>query len=250
MTPTGVTALPTRSIEPPLWYGDGDIAFRLLAYAVVSTLAGLTSPAERPWLRRIDALHARSKKDETLRPFAKVAKSGRSGLLLFRLVREFSPASCLELGTSIGISAAFQATALELNGSGRLLTLERKPFLVETARNHFAHLGLTRCAVREGQFQDTLDDALAEIAPIDYAFIDGHHDEHATVTYFDRICGALAETAVLVFDDITWSEGMARAWARIASDPRVGIAADLGNIGICVVGLPGPPIDFTLKSFT
>jgi predicted O-methyltransferase YrrM len=241
---------PTRSIEPPRWYGDSDVAFWLLAYAVISTLSGVQSPAERSWIKRIDALHARLKKDETLGPFAKVSKSGRSGHLLFRLVREFSPASCLELGTCIGVSAAFQAAALELNGVGRLLTLERKPLLVETARNHFAQLGLTRVAVRQGLFQDTLDVALAEMAPIDYAFIDGHHDEHATVEYFDRICGALAETAVLVFDDIKWSEGMERAWARIAADRRVGIAADLGNIGVCVVGLPGSPRHLTLKTFT
>src|SRR5215207_7343847 len=100
---------PTRSIEPPLWYGDGDVAFRLLAYAVVSTLAGVQSPAERSWIKRIDALHSQLKKNEALGPFAKVSKSGRSGQLLFRLVREFAPASCLELGTCIGVSAAFQA---------------------------------------------------------------------------------------------------------------------------------------------
>src|SRR5215204_1409803 len=127
---------PSRSIEPPLWYNDDDIAFRLLAYAVVATLAGVQSLAERSWIRRIDALHTRLKKDETLGPFAKVSKSGRSGQLLFRLVREFAPTSCLELGTCIGVSAAFQAAALELNGAGHLLTLERKPMLVEAARNH------------------------------------------------------------------------------------------------------------------
>jgi predicted O-methyltransferase YrrM len=249
-TAVSVPAPPTPNVEPPLWYGDGDIAFRLLAYVIGASQAGLLSPVEHSWLRRIEGLHARLRKDETLAQFAKVAKRGRSGLLLFRLVREFAPVSCLELGTSIGFSAAFQAAALELNGSGRLLTLERKPMLVELARNHFAWLGLSRVAVREGRFQDTLGDALKEMTPIDFAFIDGHHDEQATFEYFDRIHGALAASAVLVFDDIKWSEGMERAWSRISSDHRVGIAADLGNIGVCVTGLPSPPIYLTLKAFT
>lgn len=38
------------------------------------------------------------------------------GLLLFKLIREFKPTSGLELGTSLGISAAYQASAMEING--------------------------------------------------------------------------------------------------------------------------------------
>jgi predicted O-methyltransferase YrrM len=240
----------TREFEPPLWYQDQDVAFRLIAHAVISTLAGIKTRSERPLVQQVDALYAALREDAELGRYAKISKSRRSGLLLFRLVREFAPASCLELGTAIGISAAFQAAALELNGFGRLLTLERNPALVAAARRHFAQLGLNRVAAREGLFRDTLDAALAEMAPIEYAFIDGHHDEHATYDYFDRICGVLAETGVLVFDDITWSEGMERAWSRIAEDQRVSIAADLGNIGICVVGAPGRPIRFKLEKFT
>ena len=41
-----------------------------------------------------------------------------------RLVRELRPHSCLELGTGVGVSAGYQAAAMELNGVGRLLTLD------------------------------------------------------------------------------------------------------------------------------
>lgn len=45
-------------------------------------------------------------------------------LLLMQLVRELAPRFCVELGTAFGISTAYQATAPELNGSGKLATFE------------------------------------------------------------------------------------------------------------------------------
>ena len=41
-------------------------------------------------------------------------------LVLFKLLREFRPITCIELGTCLGISAAYQATALKLNNKGNL----------------------------------------------------------------------------------------------------------------------------------
>ena len=50
--------------------------------------------------------------------------SSKWSLLLFRLIRELRPDVCLELGTSLGISAAYQAAALQINGNGTLVSLE------------------------------------------------------------------------------------------------------------------------------
>jgi hypothetical protein len=41
-----------------------------------------------------------------------------------------------------------------------------------------------------------------------------------------------------VFDDVSWSRGMAKAWERIRSDERVSLSVDLFQIGLCVVGGP------------
>lgn len=46
------------------------------------------------------------------------------GELLFRLVREFKPQNCLELGTCLGISASYQLSAIQLNKKGKLTTIE------------------------------------------------------------------------------------------------------------------------------
>ncbi len=156
-------------------------------------------------------------------------------LLLFKLIRTIQPDSCVEMGTAVGLSAAYQATALTLNGHGCLVSLEGAASLADIAMNNFQHLGLDSVEIVVGNFQDTLVDVLTARQPVDFVFVDGHHDEHATLAYFEQILPFLAETALLVFDDITWSEGMARAWNSIASDSRVRIAVDFGQVGLCSI---------------
>ena len=59
------------------------------------------------------------------------------------------------------------------------------------------------------------DDAvLEEMRPVDFIFIDGHHDEQATIGYFEQVRPWLADRNAIVFDDIDWSDGMRAAWAH------------------------------------
>jgi predicted O-methyltransferase YrrM len=162
------------------------------------------------------------------------------GRFLFRLVRELKPSDCIELGTSLGISTAYQAAAMELNGRGRILTLEGSASLASLARRNFERLELAqRVEVRIGRFADTLEAALDSIGRVDLAFVDGHHQERATLAYFEKMAPHLNRPAVVVFDDISWSPGMQRAWQAIAADERVGLAVDLGRIGVVTTGHRG-----------
>ncbi len=166
------------------------------------------------------------------------------GRLLYALVREFEPTSCLELGACLGLSAAYQASALAEAGEGTFVTLEGQPAFADRARETLAHLGLGNAEVVTGPFQDTLGDVLDRAAPVDYAYIDGHHDEQATQDYFQQLLPHLADESVLVFDDINWSEGMRRAWAAISAHPAVAVVADLYVVGVVVVraGHDGPAV--------
>ncbi len=156
-------------------------------------------------------------------------------LLLFKLVREFKPSSSIELGTCLGISGAYQASALKLNKSGRLTTLEGAKSLASLAEKNFQQLGLDNAHVVSGRFQDNLDRVLTENKPIDYAFIDGHHDEKATISYFEKFIPHLSKSSIIVFDDISWSDGMRHAWENIEKNKIVKISLDLGVMGICVL---------------
>jgi predicted O-methyltransferase YrrM len=159
--------------------------------------------------------------------------------LLFELIRTVHPKSCIEMGTAVGISAAYQGAALRLNGDGDLVTLEGAGSLANIARKNFQELGLDTVDVVVGRFQDTLPDVLASRKPVDYVFVDGHHDERATLDYFDQILPFLSGISLVVFDDIAWSDGMKRAWGRIAHHEAVEVAVDLGPVGLCVVDRTG-----------
>lgn len=163
-------------------------------------------------------------------------------LLLYKLVRTLQPSTCLELGTCVGISAAYQAVALELNQRGRLITLEGAAPLAHTAHQTLDCLGLTqRVTVKVGRFSATLGGVLREHSPVDLAFIDGHHDQQATLDYFEQMYPHLSPNAVLLFDDIHWSPGMLQAWQAISSDRRHILSIDLQQTGICLVGGKGVP---------
>lgn len=155
--------------------------------------------------------------------------------VLFSLIREFKPERCVELGCCCGVSASYQSAALTLNGAGKFVTLEGSPDLVELSRKHFAELGLKNVSVVPGRFDQTLPGVLRENTPLDYAFIDGHHDHDATLAYFEDIYAVSAAETCIVFDDVNWSDGMKKAWHTVKQDSRVVETADLGTIGIALI---------------
>jgi predicted O-methyltransferase YrrM len=184
-----------------------------------------------------DAMEAGQPVTRTLSAVSKGASSYPAKVLvLFKLVRELRPSSCLELGTHLGISTAYQAAALELNDSGALVSLEGAETLAQIARAHLRELGLDRAHVEIGRFQDTLRAALRQCGSVDFAYVDGHHDEQATINYFREILPFFSEGGVLVVDDIRWSEGMRAAWKAIRSNEGVRGGIDLGSAGLCVIG--------------
>jgi len=135
----------------------------------------------------------------------------------------------------MGISASFQASALHLNGKGKMITMEGANSLASIAKKNFQTLGLNNIEVAVGRFQDILYKVLSENGPIDYAFIDGHLDGVATLDYFGQIISSCKNKAVLIIDNISWSQGMKNAWKIIEADERVKISLYLRQLGICIL---------------
>ncbi len=152
-------------------------------------------------------------------------------LFLFHLIRQFKPNRCIEMGTCLGISASYISGALKLNGFGHLVTLDGSPQQAQIARTTFHQLELTNVAVQVGKFEDTLIPVLEEMKPVNFVFVDGHHDEDATCRYFDTIRQYLDVKNVVIFDDISWSEGMKNAWRYVASQSE---SYNLGPVGVCI----------------
>lgn len=150
---------------------------------------------------------------------------------LYDIVRAEQPDVILEMGTSVGISGAHLGAALVTNGHGRLITLEGRPDVAAVAERGFTKLGLP-VKVIVGRFGDTLQSALSSHAPIDLMFIDGNHHEKPTIQYFNDALPYLSERALVVFDDIRWSDGMERAWKSLRTHFAVETAVDLREIGL------------------
>jgi predicted O-methyltransferase YrrM len=166
----------------------------------------------------------------------RISINRRPAMLLYALVREFAPLTVLEMGTGVGISGAYLATALRHAGRGRMIALEGAPDLAALAAETYAELGLDMVEeVRVGPFTETLGDAITD--GVDFAYVDGHHDGRATLEYFERLLPH-APRALLAFDDVRWSEGMRAAWRQIANDDRVSFAVNAKRLGLAFTGSP------------
>jgi predicted O-methyltransferase YrrM len=172
----------------------------------------------------------------TVASIARASKPVFWATLLAKVVKHVKPTSCVELGSCVGISAAYQAFAMQMNDQGYLYTLEGSPETAKIAAETLETLGLSNAEVVVGRFQDTLDETLKKAQPIDYFFNDGHHDRDAVLRYFEQAKPFLADNAVVTFDDISWSPGMRQAWEIIEKDDRVMTSVDLHDVGVVVLG--------------
>jgi predicted O-methyltransferase YrrM len=228
------------SPESERWFGRiealrGDLAASTDRVEVVDYGAGLPTS-----VRTDDEMgHGFVSHPEVSRLTTTASLPSTYGRVLHAIVSSTGVRRGIELGTCLGISAAYQAAALAGRDNARFVTCEGAPALAALARRNLDGLGLGTVDVVAGRFADTLPTVAAEQDPVDYAFIDGHHDEHATVGYFDLLLPHLGSTAVLVFDDIRWSAGMSRAWDAIRSAQAVLAAVDLRRLGLVVVATAG-----------
>ncbi len=155
--------------------------------------------------------------------------------LMFKLMRELKPVTVLELGTCIGISGMYCAAGLAMNTTGTVVTVEGAKAYAALAAENFSALALTNVVQYTGRFSDLLPGILNKHRPVDFVFVDGHHDGDATVSYFEQLIPFLSASAWILFDDISWSKGMKNAWKTISRDERVSFSANLSLVGICYI---------------
>ncbi len=181
----------------------------------------------------LGAGHHGRKKREGRRRISSIARhssgSPKYHRLLCRLARAYEPSVILETGTALGLGTL----ALALGAPrARVYTLEGDPALATRARQLFEHHHLRNITLLEGAFEDTLPELLSREEKIDVAFLDGHHEEKATLKYFGMLLSHLHGKSIVVVDDIHWSKGMWKAWKSILRHKRVSRSVDLFRMGI------------------
>lgn len=80
--------------------------------------------------------------------------------MLFNIIRQLKPDTAIELGTCVGISAAYQSSAMKLNGRGCFKTLEGAPEIADIARDTIESLHLDNTEIVVGPFHETFTSVL------------------------------------------------------------------------------------------
>jgi predicted O-methyltransferase YrrM len=149
--------------------------------------------------------------------------------LLYRIVHQAKPRYAVELGTSLGITTAYMASAYR---KMELHSLEGSTAIAQVALKNIGSLGLDNVYIHTGDFADTLQPTLGQLPRLDFAFVDGNHRKEPTLQYFRQLLDKTNEQSLIIFDDIHWSEEMEEAWEEIKSHPRVTLTIDLFFIGL------------------
>ncbi|MFD2885740.1 O-methyltransferase [Chitinophaga cymbidii] len=155
------------------------------------------------------------------------AKPQKFGQLFYRLVQYFQAGTVLELGTSMGLSTAYMASA-----GATVHTIEGCPNIAARASENFASLGLRNVHQYVGNFDTELSKVLSAIPTPDIVYIDGNHREEPTVRYYLECLRKVSPSTLLIFDDVHWTEGMERAWEEIKGNPATTLSVDLFFIGL------------------
>jgi predicted O-methyltransferase YrrM len=153
------------------------------------------------------------------------------GTFLYLCAEAFKSRTMLELGSCAGISGCYLASSRYFT---RFITVEGSSSLASLAKSNTGQIS-DRVEVVNALFDDALDQILPTVRDgIDLAYIDGHHEYEATLHYFRRLESYLNEGALVVFDDVHWSNGMWRAWQVLKEQEGFADTIDVGRLGICL----------------
>lgn len=162
-------------------------------------------------------------------------ESARMGQLLFRILNfmgqeQKRPLEIMELGTSLGITTAYLASADSRN---RVVTMEGSEAVLKVAQGVWRALRLENIEWQVGNIDDTLYKCARE--ELDLAYVDANHTYEATLRYADYLLNRMTEKGIIAIDDIHYSDEMERAWKELKQDPRVTTTMDLYHMGLIFV---------------
>ena len=141
----------------------------------------------------------------------------------------------LEIGTNLGVSGQYFIKGLEDKKNTKFITLEGVKGLCEIASSRFDNLSSQdRFEVIHGLYDKTLPAVVKSKTRFDLVFIDGNHQYEATLNYFEMLKENLADKAMVIFDDIHWSEGMRRAWGEICEQKGIVFSINFFKLGMVV----------------
>jgi predicted O-methyltransferase YrrM len=182
--------------------------------------------------------------EEAARKEGQPAVGRGTGSILRALVAGAGGGRVLEVGTNLGYSGLWMASALRADG--QLDTLELDPGVAKRAREHFAAAGVgARAKVHEGAALELLPKLRG---PFDLVFLDAVKAEYPR--YLDHALRLVRPGGVVAADNLFWrgeawddkardedTEGVREYTRRVFSDPRLvtTIVPSEDGLGVSIV---------------
>lgn len=142
------------------------------------------------------------------------------------------PQVIAEFGSAFGVSGMYWLAGLDRHPSGQLLTFEPNEEWARIAHRNLAAVSSQFQGVT-GTFEENIDATLGPDRRIDIAFIDAIHTSAFVDRQFAIVREFASPGALILFDDIDFSQDMQDCWARIASSPLAVSSAEIGRrVGI------------------
>ena len=166
-----------------------------------------------------------------------VRTSRISGNLFCHIVKLRRPHTIIEFGAAFGISGMYWLAGLEENAAGVLYTFEPNGEWAAIAEHNLKRIG-GRFKLTVGTFEESVDTSMPQDKLIDLAFIDAIHTTEFVIKQLELVIERSAPGAIIVLDDIDFSDDMRHCWSIVSRDPRFVASAVVGaRIGIVELGV-------------
>lgn len=181
--------------------------------------------------------------------FARTGTGVVTGIQLIKITEALRANSIIELGTNTGLSGCYFLSA---KNKPYLYTIEGSSELCKIADANLSKISNSYDVIN-GMFDDVIENLIKTGKKFDLAFVDGQHEEQATLLYAEKLKSIINPGGGILFDDIYWSEGMHSAWLKASKDPDFKTTLDIGSRGLCILDKDkniDEKIHFELTAFT
>lgn len=169
-----------------------------------------------------------SRADRTTRMPNEVRTKPEMGDLFTFLVQKRKPNVVVEIGTAFGVSGMYFLAGFEFNKEGKLLTFEPNERWANLANKNLSQIS-NKYVLVNGTFENTVYEVLSRSQLIDMAFVDGVHAKEVVNSQIEIIVMNSSPNAIIIIDDINFSENMRKCWDELSMDPRFSASVAFGD---------------------
>ncbi len=228
-----------ETIDP----GNGGLAF-LETYAghpkgtfkaIIDRTAQTEEAGDRPLWDGYEKVENYSKNTSRTRSAKQVSTRPRGGGFFSWLVAQRKPETIVEFGTAFGASGMYWLHGIEAADHGHLMTYEPNTDWAGYARENLSSVS-DRFTLTNGTFEENAAKTLKK-GSVGIAFIDAIHTSDFVTSQYEILRPYLAKDAIVLFDDIHFSNDMRDCWEKdIAKRSEVQASAQLGTrVGIALI---------------